>query len=277
MTRARGTLPLLLTLGACAAIAVVLLGAGGEERGHRFSVVVGEASNVVAGQALRQSGSKVGRVVSVEPAARGRDARLELEVDDAAWPLPGGTTLQLRWGGTANFGNRYIAVRPGRGPGAAVRDGGVLPTSAFETPVEFDELLSRFPAAARRDLQRLLAQGAPAMRSARAGLRRTLDRGPAALREAHHVVADINADQRAVRTLVRSADAVLGAVDEAQPDLRRLLAGAGGTFDALADEAGGLQAALAAAPGALRRTRTTLAAADEVLRRARTVTARLAP
>ncbi|PTL58170.1 MlaD family protein [Paraconexibacter algicola] len=267
--------PLLALLAVCA-IVVVLVGRDAET-GARFSVVVGEATNVVEGQAIRQRGSEVGHVVSIEPANGGRDARLELEIDDEAWPLPKGSKMALRWGGTANFGNRYIALTPGRQSGTAVEEGGTFPARDFTVPVEFDELLARFPDAARQDLRRFLREGGPALKTSRVGLRRTLQVAPPALVQARHVVQDIASDQRAVRTLVRSADRVLGAVDAAQPDVRRLLEGAGGTFDAIADESQNVQAALSAAPGSLRRARTTLALADETLVRARALTRDLAP
>jgi len=276
MTVRRSVISSLLALAA-ALLAVVVLADGANTQANRFTVVVGEATNVVKGQAIRLHGSRVGHVVAIEPANRGRDARLELEVDDAAWPLPRGTRLQLRWGGTANFGNRYIAMEPGAGGGAAVREGGTFPPQDFVVPVEFDELLAAFPDRARQDLRRFLREGGPALRASREPLRRVLQQAPPALVQARHVVQDIGADQRAVRTLVRSADRVLVAVDSAQPDVRRLLEGAGGTFDAIADEAQNVQAALTAAPATLRRTRATLATADETLSRARALAADVAP
>ncbi len=260
-----------------AVVVVVVVATGGNGDAHRFTVDVGEATNVVAGQSIRQSGDRVGRVVSIEPANRGRDARLELEIDDNAWPLPGGTRLQLRWGGTANFGNRYIAIVRGSGSGSVVADGGVLPTRAFDIPVEYDELLTAFPARTRRDLARLLKTSAPALDIARPGLRGTLQLGAPALDEAAAVVSDISADQRAVRTLVRSADNVLAAVDGSQPGVRRLLEGSAATFDAVADESVRLQQALSMTPQTLRRTRSLLALADTTLARANVVVDRIAP
>ena len=269
----RSWLPVALIAAVCVAFAVIV--SGGDEQGHRFSVVVGEATNVVKGQFIRRDGIKVGRVVSIEPVNRGRDARLELEVDDEAWPLPRGSKLALRWGGTANFGNRYIAILAGRRGGSAVAEGGVLPTRAFVVPVEYDELLASFPASARRDLRRMFTEAGPALAEARGGLQRTLDVSPPALAEASAVLQDVNADQRAVRTLVRSADRVLGAVQRSEPDVRRLLSGAGETFDAVADEAAGMQLALDRAPGTFRGARQTLASADETLDQARELTGRI--
>ncbi len=266
--------PVLALIAAAVVLVAVVSGSGDD--GHRFTVVVGEATNVVKGQQVRQSGQDVGEVVSIKPANHGRDARVELAIDDRAWPLPAGTKLQLRWGGTANFGNRYIAIRRGHGSGSAVLRG-VLPTRDFIVPVEYDELLAAFPGRTRADVRHMLGALAPALQASRPGLRTTLQRGPGALTEAAAVVQDINADQRAVRTLVRSADHVLAAVDRSQPGIRKLLDGSAGTFDAVADESARLQQALALTPATLRRTRDVLALADTTLARARTVVDRLKP
>lgn len=279
MTRAVASpIPAAVVVLVCAVLALLATGAaGGQEDGHRFKVRVGEATNVVVGQSIRQSGSEVGRVVAIDPVNGGRDAELELEVDDEAWPLPAGTRLQLRWGGTANFGNRYIAIRRGTGRGSAVSDGGTFATADFDLPVEFDELLATFPETVRADLRRFLNEGGEALAASRTGLRRTLRWAPAALEEASTVLADVNADQRAVRTLVRSTDRVVGAIDSAQPGLRELIAGAGETFDAIADEADGLTATLDAAPSTMRAARATLRRADPALEHATSLVTDIAP
>lgn len=277
MTAMRRPLLPLLSVVALLAAVVVLATRGGGEDGHRFSVVVAEATNVIAGQAVRQSGREVGRIVSVDPVQRGRRARLVVEVDDDAWPLPGGTRLQLRWAGTANFGNRYLKILRGSGPGVAVADGAQLPSRAFLAPVEYDQLLATFDTRTRAGLSRMLRTAAPALAQSRSGLRRTLRDGPAALEEAAAVVTDVNADQRAVRTLVRATDRVLGAVDRSQPGIRRLLDGAAGTFDAVADESTRLGRALALTPETLRRTRATLRSADTTLTRADAVVGAIRP
>ncbi len=271
----RRAAPVVLLLAA-ALVAVVMLG-GGDERMHRFTVKVGEATNVVDGQYIRQSGSVVGRIASIRPVDRGANALLELEVEDRVWPLPAEARMALRWSGTANFGNRYIELTPGRAGGSAVAEGGTFPTSRFKLPVDFDELLAAFPDVMRKDLRGMLAEAGPALSASKGGLRETLRVAPPALTEAAYVVRDLNADHRALRTLVRSTDSVLGAVQSSQPGVRELLDGAAGTFDAIADETAALQQGLDQAPGTLRNARRTLAIADGTLKQARTVVADLGP
>lgn len=267
----------MLAVGLVVLVLVALVVTHGSPREHRFSVTVDQATNVISDQAIRQAGVKVGHVLSVKPADDGRAARLELAVFDRAWPLPRGTKLALRWGGTANFSNRYLALLPGAGGGSAVSEGGALPPRAFVQPVELDELLSAFDQATRKQLGRFLVNAGSAARQDRAGLRRTLRVAPPALEQASAVVQDLDADHYALRTLVESADDVVGAVQRAQPGVADLVQGAATTFDAVADETASVDAALREAPATLRTTRTTLHAADPVLDQARDVAARLRP
>jgi ABC-type transporter Mla subunit MlaD len=272
---ARRLVPSVLAV-ALVVLAVVVIAPGGES-GHRFTVTVAEATNVVSGQAIRQAGAKVGQVVAIHPADHGHAAKLELELSDAAWPVPAGTKMELRWGGTANFSNRYIAVHPGHGTGSAVDAGGQFPAADFQVPVESDQMLAMFNRPARARLRRFFLEVGPAMKASRPGLRQTLRRGPAALDEASAVLGDLDADEVALRTLVRSGDDVVSAVDDAQPGLRDLLQGAAGTFDAIADESRSVEASLLQAPETLRSARVTLARADPTLDQARDVAVRVRP
>ncbi|HYF24347.1 MAG TPA: MlaD family protein [Baekduia sp.] len=263
-----------LTIAAGAAALVA--GCGADGGGGRVSAVVAEATNVVEGQDVRQAGVVVGRVTDVEALRGGRAARIEVKLEDRAWPLTDRSRMTLRWGGTANYSNRYIALQRGRG-GRELEDGAHLPKGRFVVPVEFDSLLRAFPERVRGRLRGFLDRGGPALDAARPALRDVLDVSPAALTQASAVLHDLDADQQALHAVVRSADRVLGAVDRAEPGMRELLSGAGGTFAALAAEARALQATLDATPPTLVRARSTLARTDRTLVAARDVTRRIAP
>jgi ABC-type transporter Mla subunit MlaD len=257
-------------------VAVVVVVAGGAGDSGRVFVTVREAVNVVGGQEVRSAGRNVGEVVGVEPVNGGRAARIELELRGQAWPLPAGSRMALRWGGTANYSNRYIALVPGRG-GGELEDGGTLPSSSFRVPVEFDSLLRTFPADVRQRLRAFLDNGGAALREARPSLREAVDVARPAVSEARAVLDDLDADHAALHQLVTSTDRVLGAVDAAEPGMREMLSGAGGTFDALGRQSGALQDAIELAPQTFARARTTLARADGTLEEAGEVVKRLEP
>lgn len=263
---------------ALVAIAVaILVASGGSRPTHALSVVVDEATNVVAGQYVRAGGTKVGEITRLEPVDGGRAARIDMRIDDDAWPLPTGSRMTLRWGGTVNYSNRYVDLVRGPAGGAPMATDGRLPAASFTTPVEFDGLLRAFDAPLRRDVRGLLQTGGRTLRVTKPALRRALDESPRAVQQAALVLRDLDAERYSLRTLVRASDDVLGAVQRARPGLKTLLGGAAGTFDAIAAQSASLQDALQRAPGMLTTTRATLARADETLDLASTVTRRLAP
>ncbi|MCW3016203.1 MAG: hypothetical protein JWO02_3295 [Solirubrobacterales bacterium] len=266
----------LLAVIAAAAVAVVLIARGGGER-HHLSVEVSEATNVVAGQSVRSAGNPVGSVTKLTPLAGGRRARIDIELDGTTWPLTRGTRMALHWGGTANFSNRFIELLPGRADAPAMATDGTFPAGSFSIPVEFDGLLRTFDRPLRRDARAMLDRMGPAVRHAAPALRRTLDRGPAALEQTRLVLRDLDLEKARLAGMIDASSRVLGAVERARPGVRTLLSGAAATFDAMAADTDALEHTLAQAPGVLRRTRGTLARADRTLDLARVVTGRLAP
>jgi len=270
------TARILTPLVAVVLIALLVGSKTSGDDGHRVSVVVPSATSVVKGQEVRAAGQAVGAVAGLEPVRGGRAVRIDFRIDDAAWPLPQGSTFELRWGGTISFNNRYFAlVRPRTG--APLADGAMLPASSTRVPVEFEQLLGTFTTEVRRDLRTLLRRGGVALDKAGPQLRRALDSAPAGAEVGQEIIQDLIADERALVTLVRSSDSVVDAVRSADPELRRLIQGAATTFTAVASEARGLQDTLERTPRTLVGARGTLARADRTLLGAADLTDALAP
>lgn len=247
----------------------------GDDR-HRLYAVIPQATHMITGQQIRAAGQPVGRIGSIEPTRGGRAARVELLFDDSAWPLPQGSELKLRWGGTVSYANRYLALtRAAEGP--RLKDGQTLPTRDFVAPVEFDSVVSIFTRSMRRDTRSLLNTAGATFDAAKAPLRRTLESAPPAVQQASHVVDDLAHDQAALETLLRSTANVTSSIDRADPGVGPLLSGAGTTFRAIASESRNLQTTLDRLTPALRQARGTLTRADGTLSAARTLSARLAP
>jgi hypothetical protein len=197
---------------------------------------------------------------------RDHQARLVLELDDDVWPLPVDSQLQLRFGGTIKYTDRYLELRRGRST-ATVRAGGTLPAGAFTAPAEFDELFDLFDPPARRDLRSMLDRGGPALQAARTTLPAALRDAPPAFDEVRAVFDDIGGDSRTLDALIRSSDRVVAAVRRADPGVGTLVSDAATTFEAVGRESEALQAALAEMPGALQATRVLLDRAGGTLAR----------
>lgn len=265
-----------LLVVAVAAVSIVVLSGPGTKQ-HELHVTVGDATNAVAGQSIRAGGVKVGQISSIDPVDRGRKVRLGLKLDDSVWPLRKGARMQLRWGGTANYDDRYIALTPGPRAAPPLGEDAVLPSASFTSPVELDTLLAAFTPAVRTDLRGFIENAGAALKTARPNLQRVLAKTPPALDEARHVMVDLTADTRALDTLLRQTDTVVNAVQTADPGIQALLTGSAQTFDAVAAHQAGLKQTLDAAPGTLTRASKSLKRADRTLDAAADLTQRLRP
>lgn len=260
-----------------AAVLVVVVLAGGGDRGHRLTVLAPEARFIRADLEVRMSGAKVGRVVRAEATRRGT-ARVELEIDDErAWPLPRGTTATFRWAGTIAFTNRYVELQPPAPGGPTLPEGAVLRGSDVIPSVEVDQIAALFDAPGRADLEHLLRNTGASLHAARPELPGALREAPAALDQAQGLLRELGDDRESLDTLVRSADSVVHAIATSRPGLRQLLEGTGRTLAAVGRRRPELETVLRDAPRTLAVTRRTLQRADGTLRTADVVLRDLRP
>jgi phospholipid/cholesterol/gamma-HCH transport system substrate-binding protein len=265
-----------LLIAGVIALAVELASGGGSD-GHSLTVTVPDAVNVVSGQYVKDSGVNVGEVDSLTAVDHGHAARLKLTLSNDVWPLPRGSRMVLHWGGTVSFANRYILLIRGPAGNPPMATDGVLPSSAFSVPVEFDSLLDTFTAPVRSSLKQFLDNSGVTLRAASGPLRSALRAAPPALTQASDVLGDVDANETALRQLVHQGAQVVGAINRAQPGIGSLVQNAGTTFAALATRTRQLDSTLATAPSTLRQARVTLASAEPTLNLAGSVTGRVAP
>lgn len=243
-----------------------------------FSVVVPAATNLVTGNRVTDaSNNNIGGITGIDPVDGGRRARLTIEIkEDRYWPMKASSKLEIRYGGTVSFSNRYIRVTQGS-EGPNLRDGGELAAENVDVPVEIDELVNEFTPDVRADITDTIRRTSFAIGAVSDDVDRLLPKTPPLARNLNSVFVDLLQDKQALRTLVQSTQRTVAAVDRADPDLRVLLDGAATTFDAIAAESDDLRVALDRFPGALRQTRTTLDKASPVLRNAADLTDELEP
>jgi ABC-type transporter Mla subunit MlaD len=261
---------LMVGLSGCSAL-------GGGGAGHHVYINVSDGESIVPGQDVRIAGSVVGTVSSVAPLARGRAVRIGLTIDAQAWPLRRGTTVDLRWGGTVSFLNRYIAIQMGPGGAAPIADNATIPARQVAIPTEFDQLIGTFDRPTRRSLKAFLDNAGAALWASRAPLRSSLQVAPAAVGNASAALSDLHASDADLSTLVGSTANVVAALHQANPGLGRLIADTGTTLNATARASTALQSTLGELPRTLTQTDTTAAMATATLTAADRLLARLAP
>jgi ABC-type transporter Mla subunit MlaD len=267
-----------LLVGA-AVLLVVLLNSGGSN-GRTFYAVVPAAEDVLRGSEINAGGHAVGSVNKVTPIDGGRAAKIKMRIsDEDYWPLARDSRLEIRYGGTVSFSNRYLLLTRGKDRAHLLGNGDTLPEGAVKTPVEVDQFVNDFPATTRKDFQKLLGNAAPVLEQGGDDLKRVLapNKAPLVTTGAGKLTADLTENVGELRTLVHSTARVLTAADSANPDLRTLLDGFAQTASAIADESSNLKTTLSQFPAALRQTRTTLGKADATLRDAGDLTDKLGP
>jgi virulence factor Mce-like protein len=245
--------------------------------------MLSHANFMRSGLKVRAAGVQVGRVTRVDVTSDNQ-ARLELRIDNnRVWPLPAGTKARLRWGGTAKFSDRYVELVPAAS-GPPLGDGAVLrgvdttrPDDFVSTPTEFDEVFGIFTPRTRKDLKAMLDVGGASLTQTAPQLRRSLDRSPPALEESAALLGDLDADPKALDTLVRSSDRVVDAIHSSEPDVGRLVSAAGTTFGAIDGESQELSVAIDRMPATLTAARKTMSHADRTLVSAAGLARRLDP
>lgn len=231
-----------------AAIAAAVWGLGTRSQPHHVRVKFAAALNLYAGNDVRVAGVNVGRVTNVQQ--HDGQAVVELGLDDTVWPLPRGSSAEIRLGSTSGNANRYVELTLGPRGAPSVHDGGVI-AAATAAPVELDQILGTFDRPTRRNLAATLANAHSAMGDQASELNGGIHALPPALRATAGVMDDLAQSQQSLSELVYAGDAVTRTLDAHRNALGSLLQTAGATFDAVARNSEGLQRLLDAFPPAL--------------------------
>ena len=260
-TRSSRTLAQLALALGLVALAVVVAGNPGGGAGHQLRAQFASAEQLAPGLEVRVAGRKVGDIDGVE-LARGRSIVTIDITESDVWPLPAGTTAEIRWGSTTSLEYRYIELHPGPKGVGVLGDRALIPERSTITPVELDQFYRIFrgrtageTSALVHELGDTLASNGPALG---AGLRNA----PGGLDQTSSVLRELGAEQAATHQLVTQGDQVTRALAQRQGELRALVSHAAGTFDELALHAAHEQAALDLAPSALSEATSTLGRLD---------------
>ena len=136
-------------------VALVAVLAGGSA--YRVTADFTSASQLVEGNAVKVSGKTVGSVDDIALTDDGR-ARVTLAIDaDGYHPLRRGTRAIIRQTSLSGVANRYIDLQLGGAVGAAIGDGGRLPTASTVAAVDLDQIFDTFDPEARTGVRKSVA------------------------------------------------------------------------------------------------------------------------
>lgn len=203
-------------LGALAAavvvLVIVLLRGGGT---YEVTAVFDDSRGLIEGGEVKAGSVNVG---TVENITLGEDGlpRVTMSVD-SDFVLRQGAFANLKVASNVGAINRYVDLSQGDGP--PLPDGATLGPSHTDQPVDFDLAVSTLDPKTREELGEVLAGLDRATKGRGPDVDRTLRHSAQALGETANVLALVDADEKALKTLVSETSTVVGALAQSPADL----------------------------------------------------------
>jgi virulence factor Mce-like protein len=243
----------LAALALAFAVGVMTLGGNGHQR--RLRLVLDNAHGLEDGSPVMVGGVRRGSVdLSI-----GHDDRIdaELRLDRSAPVIDRGVRVAIV--ATNLLGQKRVELYPAARPRGNAPSGFVVPSGQVTTPTDLDELLGVLDADTRTRASILLNELGTAVLGRRTDIRQLLAELPGGMSQATRVLAQIEADNAQLRTLVTRAHGFVGEAARKRKDLAGLIDAAGRAAAPLAARRHDLDASLRQAPRTLVAARSLLA------------------
>lgn len=244
-----------------------------KSKGYRISVDIPEAATLAEQADVRISGVPVGKVVHVQRS--GATTRATLQIEPAYAPLRRDVRATLRY--KTLLGETFTEVTPGDRRAAPIPEGGRLPDSAVLATTEVDEVLSTFDPPTRRALRSWVTDWSRAVKGRAGDLQGVLAALEPATADGGDVLATLDRQDQAVRSLVHDTGAVFRTVGSRETSRRELVTAAEQLFASTAARDDDLRATIRAIPEFLRTARPGLMELKRVTAQAAPVVRDLEP
>ncbi len=219
---------------------------------YPISVIVPDATSLVANNEVRIGGIRVGLVKAITPVRveDGRTmAKLDLELNRDVEPLPVDSDVLIR--NRSSLGLKYLEITPGDSDEGYEAGATIPPTSARPHPVELDQVLNTFNLRTRIAAQQNLKGFGDALAGRGPDLNEAIGVLAPLLRHAQPVVANLAAPQTNLAGFFRGLAATAAEVAPVAETLGQLSVGLDQTFAALASVAPFISDTISAAPATL--------------------------
>lgn len=196
------------------------------------------------GQEVRIAGVAVGEIAGVDVDDQGK-ARLELAVEPQ-YKVYDNATVVLRPKSPLN--EMYVELNPGSAKGKELSDGGVLPVTASQRPIQIDEVLGHLDDNSRAALTTLLQESDVALAAAPQNLPQGLNATDAVVRKLQPVLTALDSRRDTIQKLVTSLRQVSDAVGADGGRLRSLADSLQTTLSTLGQKSPALDSVLGTLP-----------------------------
>jgi phospholipid/cholesterol/gamma-HCH transport system substrate-binding protein len=225
-------------------------------QGYRFSVEFDQATELAADAQVTIAGVKVGHVVSVALDHRTGLDRAVIEIDTQFAPRPADTRAILRQ--KTLLGETYVQLSAGDPRTRKLADGGVIPHAQVAPTVQLDQILDTFDPKTRRAFQTWMQQGGIALTGRGQQFNAALaDLYPFA-RNINAVLAVLNRDSAATRTLLSNGAQVFSSLSSSPAQLQSFVRNSNRLFAATSARDVALADTIRLFPAFLRQSRVTV-------------------
>ncbi len=175
---------------------------------YETTAVFDDVRGLIPGGQVKAGGVTVG---TVEDISFGDDGlpRVAMRID-SGFRLRQGAFANIRLASNVGGINRYVELTQGKGP--ELPNDATLGPSQTDQPVDLDLALSDLDPKTRRDAGRILAAVDRVTRGRGSYVARTLRQSGTALGQTADLLAEVNSDREALRTLVADGRVVVGAL-----------------------------------------------------------------
>lgn len=242
-------------------------------QGYRIHAVFKETGLLVPNADVRISGVNIGKVASVQ--ARGVNSYVTMEIEHQYAPVPADTRAILRQ--KTLLGEAYVQLSTGTGSGRKLPDGGTIPTAHVEPTQQLDQVLGSFDRPTQRDLQAFLNGTYIALAGRGQDLNNAIGNTDPMFTELAALVGALNQQQGDVRRLIGNSATVLGTLGDRSAALQSLITAGEKVLSTTAARNAALTATVNALPPFLGELRATLGTLNGTLGFARPTLAALKP
>jgi phospholipid/cholesterol/gamma-HCH transport system substrate-binding protein len=242
--------------------------------GYRFKVHFPEATQLAEQSDVRISGVPVGKVVSIEIGPK-NTTEATLEMRSRYAPVAKNARAMLRQ--KSLLGETYVDLTTGNRSQGTVPDNGLLADTAVAPTVELDEIFRSFDDDTQEAFQRWMQSQAAGGKGRAADINATFGLLPEFIESSDDVMAQLNAQSRAVSETIKGTGDLFSAISERDGQLTRLVTDSNRLFQVTAARNRDFAAIWKELPGFARESRQTLPRLTQFAQKADPIIKQLQP